>query len=260
MKTLFAFCLLTVILLTYLFCNKEQNGSIVLVGGGSPIPSEIFQWVSDHKSKGNVLLVTTDDEIGMKWDNLFKLDIPVSVIPPEDLTIARIKDIGAILIDGGDQYHYLSRLNASVLQVAHENNILIFGTSAGAMILGEFYFTAEHGTISSEETLKNPDDQRICIDRNFLKIKSLEKSLVDSHYLERDREGRVRVFLKKCHNQGLSRGIGIDEGTALCIDPEGKTKVIGNGGVHFIQDSSYSSLYPDDTSSYSRSFAHLDQK
>lgn len=252
------FIVLVIFFLTYFtvaFGKPKEPGDVILVGGGK-MPAGLFELITTLKPKKNYVLISDDGIVGPKWDELFEL-ANVEIIQPEQLTHDIIKTVSAILIDGGHQYEYLRRFNPQVLQTAHEKGVLIMGTSAGAMILGEFYFSAHNGTITSEEAKANPDD--IAIGKDFLKIKQLKNALVDSHFSERDRMGRMRVFLEKGKASGLHRGIGIDEHTALCIHKDELT-VIGPGGVHVIaQDSSCISYYQGGISNYSHSYGYLDQ-
>lgn len=224
------------------------------------MPPGLIKSIADMKPYGQFVLVSSDDKIGKKWKELLALGDRVSIMQPEDLTARKLQGVSGIFINGGNQSDYLSRFSPKVLQTAHESGILLFGTSAGAMILGEFYFSAEHGGITSEEAQADPNEQRICIGSDFLKIKALKNTLVDSHYSEREREGRLHVFLDRGRDKGLYKGIGIDESTALCIH-RNQVDVIGEGGVHFItkstQGSSRISCYQGDTSSYSRVSEYL---
>lgn len=226
------------------------------------MPSGLIKWIAETKPYGNFVLVSSDGKIGRKWKDLMALGERVIVMQPEQLTETKLYGVSGIFIDGGNQSDYLSRFSPKVLQTAHESGILLFGTSAGAMILGEFYFSAEHGSITSEEAQANPNEDRIRIGSDFLKIKALKNTLVDSHYSEREREGRLHVFLDRGRDKGLFKGIGIDESTALCIH-NNQIEVIGEGGVHFIikstQGSSRISCYQGDTSSYSRVSEYLDR-
>ena len=49
-----------------------------------------------------------------------------------------------------------SQLNTLINQAISERNIVIGGTSAGMAIMGEYYFTAQNGTVTSSEALSNP--------------------------------------------------------------------------------------------------------
>jgi cyanophycinase len=233
-----------------IFSATERNnyGDLVLVGGG-PMPPGLIKWIIDKKPDGKILLITYDGLAGAKWQELLSSNESVEIIVPEQFKFEKLSNVGAVLLDGGHQYEYIMRLDPKVLESAHESGILIFGTSAGAMILGEYYFSAKNGGVTSEEACENPNGDKICVDTNFLKLKKLKNTLVETHYSERDREGRLRVFIEKFKG----RGIGIDESTALCITGN-QIEVIGKGGVHFLttQGNSYISLYQDGTSNCSR--------
>ncbi len=172
--TILIFAIATVFLWWFMTPATKKSGSIVLVGGGQ-MPIGLFDWVSLHKPNGKYLLVSEDGTYGPKWNRLFEYG-DVDVLVPEQLTEERLENAGAVFIDGGHQYEYLSRLDRNVLQKAHEDGKLILGTSAGSMILGEFYFSAKNGTITSEEALADPRGEKICIGRDFMKIPFLKNS------------------------------------------------------------------------------------
>lgn len=229
MKAGFVQILAPVVVIIAMFFNNfsTQNGPIVLVGGGS-IPVEAVQWLERRQLNGEQLVVTCDIESSIrKWSPLLTDPLFIS---PEEFTESRLSNTALIVIEGGDQWDYLHRrpLNGSVLQKAHAMGIPILGTSAGAMILGDYFFTAEEGSITSEEAIKG---ERICLGHNFVKIKSLEGLFIETHCEERNRKGRLEVFLEK---SGAKGGIGIDESTALCIDSDGSYHICGRGKVEFL--------------------------
>lgn len=220
-----------IVFVTIIFNNfSTQNGPIVLVGGGS-IPKEAVEWLQERCLKGEHLVISCDIERSTnRWSSL--LDNP-TVISPEELTEERLENTALIVIEGGDQWDYLSqeskcRLNGEVIQKAHIMGIPILGTSAGAMILGNYFFTAEKGSINSEQAQKG---ERVYIGHDFVKIKSLEGRFIETHYTERERKGRLEAFLEK---SGAKMGIGIDEATALCIDKDGSYHICGVGKVEFV--------------------------
>lgn len=231
MKKTFIFVFLFLLASTITNSEEVEEGNIVLCGGG-PIPVEVFKWVVDHKPLGKCLLISQHNAITNKWLHLKELGQDIELIGLEELTVEKLKGVGAILLDGGSQYEYITKMNAEAIQMAHNSGVLILGTSAGAMILGEFYFSAQHGSISSEEACANPNEERICIGSRYVKIGCLRNHLIDSHYRDRQREGRLKVFIKKAGPD--VKGIGIDESNALCITSKGK-EVIGGDGVHYMK-------------------------
>lgn len=205
--------------------NPEPKvGPIVLIGGGK-IPHQAIEWVKPRSRFDNVYVVTYNFDKSNRWLNLFK---SVTLILPKELTEKHLNNIGCLVIDGGDQWNYLNQLDGNIVEKAHRQGVPILSTSAGAMILGEYYFSAEQGTVDSDEAARG---ERICLGKSFVQIKHLEKTLVDTHYRNRDRQGRLKVFMEK---SGADRGIGIDERTALCIDSDGSYYICGEGEVAFV--------------------------
>jgi len=66
----------------------------------------------------------------------------------------------------------------------------------------------------------------------------LNGMITDSHFVARDRLGRLVAFLARIATDGWSRapsGIGIDEKTAVLMDADGSGHVIGSGAVYFLR-------------------------
>ena len=111
------------------------------------------------------------------------------------------------------------------------------GTSAGLAVLGEFIFAALNGTVYSSEALDNPYNHRVTIETDFLLIPVLRRIITDSHFAQRDRMGRLIVFLARILQDGWAtgvRGIGIDEATALLVEPDGWVQLAGRGAAYFL--------------------------
>jgi cyanophycinase-like exopeptidase len=110
------------------------------------------------------------------------------------------------------------------------------GTSAGTDVIGQFIFSAEGKSITSSEALKNPFDPSVTLDQNFVDpgaVPSLNNTILDTHFVTRDRMGRLATFLARIDTNGWSpdrmpRGIGINEQTALEVTPNGQAAVVAN--------------------------------
>lgn len=214
------------IILSFFIFKKNAKSGPVILSGGSHIPKDAVDWMKS-KVKSNYLVISCDIETSSKkWLQL--LD-KAEFIGPEELNEKHLNYVNAIIIDGGDQWEYLKKINRNILQKAHETGILLFGNSAGSMILSEYIFTAEHGSISSDEIEES--QERIKIEKNTLNIKQLKGTLVDTHFHQRSREKRLKYFLNNCN---ADYGIGIDEETALCFDSEG-ISIKGKGSVKFLK-------------------------
>jgi len=114
-----------------------------------------------------------------------------------------------------------------------ESGGVVSGTSAGAMVLGEFDFTARYASLTSGQALSNPVSSNIDIEPDFLNL--VPNALFDTHFIERGRFGRLiaSVFKTKVFNNIPILGVGIDDRTAICIDSIGIATVYGSGSVSF---------------------------
>ena len=157
----------------------------------------------------------------------------------------RVRDIIAgadmLFIAGGDQWNYVNLWNETEVENTIKTVLLaarvpIGGTSAGLMVLGAVDFSAQNGTITSDQALGNPYDRRLTLDETFLEtVPSLGGTITDAHLVTRDRMGRLVTFLARMVADGrrswsAARAIGVDEETALVID-NGIGRVLGNPGA-----------------------------
>ncbi len=155
--------------------------------------------------------------------------------------VQRIRRAEFVFLAGGQQSTYLRLWRdtplSRALQEAWGRGCVIGGTSAGFAVLGELAFPGHEGTISSSEARRDPDDPRISIERGLIDVPLLRGVLTDTHFSERDRVVRLRVFLDHAVDRGLADepiGLGIDEATALVVEEDGFGSVIGSGSVHVV--------------------------
>lgn len=149
------------------------------------------------------------------------------------------QNTGFIWFPGGDQSNYVpilknTKLGDSIKVRYFRDNICIGGTSAGAMIVGEYVST---GSSWPNEAIRNPYNSYLSYDRNVLPL--LENYLVDTHVAERGRLGRMLAHLgriEKDYGEAVSI-LGLDDCTALCVDSNLIATVIGTGTVSILRTS-----------------------
>jgi cyanophycinase-like exopeptidase len=93
-------------------------------------------------------------------------------------------------------------------------------------------------TIHSPAALADPYGNKVTISRDFLRIPLLTGIITDTHFAKRDRMGRLVVFLARILEDGWAkqvRAIGVEEGAAVLLDPDGQAKVIGSGPAYFLE-------------------------
>lgn len=223
--------LATMLLIVAMLPTNRPEGAVILVGGGR-IPTQAIELLKESKVNGKFVVISYCEDHRHKWD--VDLDFPIFSLPTEFSSIP-VCDIAGVLIAGGDQWRYLNEIDPQHLQLVHERGAPILGTSAGAMILGEHYFTAEKDTITSEQARQNIN---VCLGRSFVHFQCLKDTIVDTHFRNRNREGRLDVFRVK---SGAKRALGIDEQTAMFIRGS-RIETIGEGTVTILNDKPISVL------------------
>ncbi len=220
-------------------------GGICLMGGSTE-NDEAMKWFLHRADGGDVLVIRASGSDGYN-DYLFS-ELGVTVNSVESIVFlgapasneeeihTSIMNAEAIWIAGGDQWDYVSYWRDSPIQdlinsAITERNIVIGGTSAGMAILGSHYFSAENGTVTSEEALQNPYRTDVTVSSEpFIENEHLQDVITDTHYDDPDRKGRHLTFLARIiQDEGVyAKGLACEERTAVCIDENGIASVYGN--------------------------------
>ena len=229
--------------------SRVTSPSYLLVGGGDD-RDDAMQWFVDKSGKGDIVILRGSGDSGYN-DWLIEKganSVTSIVLKSRDASndpdiLNRVRKSEALFFAGGDQSNYLQYIKgtslAQEINAASKRGIPIGGTSAGLAILGQFVFPATHGTITSQQVLKNPYEPALVLERDFLNFPVLTGIITDSHFVSRDRMGRLLVFMARILHDGWSenvRGIGIDDQVALAIDQNAKATVFADDGkVYMIQ-------------------------
>jgi cyanophycinase len=221
----------------------KPSPGYLLMGGGKDV-EEAFQWMIEKSNGGDFLILRARGTAAYNpfVQNLGKVNSVATLIlknreqSSDPAVIDHIDKAEAIFLAGGDQWNYINFWKdtpvSKAVQKRIDAGVPVGGTSAGLAVLGEYYFSAEHDTITSEQALQNPFDEKANLDTGFLKIKALKGTLTDSHFTPRKRIGRLAAFLARLNKV---KGIGIDERTALLVEPNGDSKVVGANKVWFLR-------------------------
>ena len=148
----------------------------------------------------------------------------------------------SIFIAGGDQSDYVRFWQDTPVESAINRHIAlgkpIGGSSAGLAILGQFSFSSMIDTIHSPEALADPYGTKVTLTREFLDIPLLRDTITDTHFVKRDRLGRLLVFMARILEDGWTnevRAIAIEENAAVLIEPDGLATVVGTGPAYFLE-------------------------
>jgi cyanophycinase len=229
--------------------EKPVQGGMALMGGGAHV-EEAFRWFLERAGGGDALVLRSGggDDYNQRLaklgaaDSVESLSLTERVAAGDAAVIERIRSAEAIWVAEGNPYDYVRLWKDTALEhqllLAAKRNVLIGGAGAGASVLGQYVFSAEEGDAASPETLANPFLPKIKLARQFFELSLLDNVLVDAHFKQKDRMGRMIVFLARILQYGWERstkGIGVDENTALLVDDKGKATVVGDGSVYFVR-------------------------
>ena len=217
----------------------------VCLMGGSTEDDRAMVWFLEKANGGDILVLRASGSDG--YNDYFYTDLGVEVNSVETIVfnnssaandtyvLQKIANAEAIWMAGGDQSDYINYWKDSEVEALLNEHInikkgVIGGTSAGMAVLGSSYFSAENGTVYSSEALEDPYNTYMTFGHNdFLEVPLLENTITDTHFSEREREGRLVTFLARMNNELETRTFGIpcDEYTAVCIDSTGIGAVYG---------------------------------
>ncbi len=237
-------------------CIAPLSGPGLLIMGGNFDISEAFT----NRAKpivegGDVVVLRTSGSDGYN-DYLNGLLNPDSVetlivdsVSKANSTYVQwaIESAEMVWIAGGDQSDYLNAwqgtLTEDAIMSVYNKGGVVGGISAGNAVLGEFIYDPDGLLgIYSSEAVSDPCHQYMNISTNFLSFPILDNVITDSHFQQRDRMGRLAVFMARIRENGLNptsnaiTGLGIDEDTSFFIDSNGVGHVDGDFNVYVLRE------------------------
>lgn len=244
-------------LLTYLTgdaadVTTQATAGLLLMGGSTDVDAAI-NWFLQRATGGDVVVIRSSgaDGYNQYMYNMVNVNSVETIVIDSRTkaglsTVAqKIRNAEALFIAGGDQWNYVNYWKNTPTEDAinyliNTKKVTVGGTSAGTAVLGNIYFSAQNGTVTSAQALSNPYNRYMALGQNdFIASAFLQNTITDSHFAQRDRQGRLVTFLArmmKDWNYTAVKGIGIDEQTAVCIDETGMGKVYGINQAYFLQN------------------------
>jgi cyanophycinase len=226
------------------------------LGGGGTDVDAALQWLVDEvrgctscDAKVDVVVLRSSGANGYN-DYLQAL---AGVDSVETLVITRAREADTLEVEatvrgaevvffaGGDQCNYVEVFKDTRVETAVESVYArggaVGGTSAGLAIQGEYVFDACSGTVTSEEALDNPYHRRMSFTYDFFAWTNLDRLITDSHFVARDRMGRVLAFLARQVQDGqvaAAWALAVNERTSVVVDRDGRATVMGDGPAYLI--------------------------
>jgi cyanophycinase len=232
--------------------TTTPTAGLILMGGGTDVDAAI-QWFLQRAGGGDVVVIRATgadgynqymyNMVGVNSVETIMIDSRAKADLPE--VTQKIRNAEALFISGGDQWDYVNYwkntgTEDAINYLINTKKVTVGGTSAGLAVMGNIYYSAQTGSVTSAQALSNPYHKYITLGQNdFIASPLLQNTITDSHYTQRDRQGRHIAFLArmmKDFSYTNIKGIGIDEQTAVCIDQTGIGKVYGINQAYFLQN------------------------
>lgn len=241
--------------------DVQPEFGICLMGGAGEIDEGMI-WFLEKANGGDVVVIRTSgsdgyndymfSELGVTLNSVETIRFNSSAAANDPYVIDRLNGAEAIWLAGGDQSEYVDYWQDTPVQEAINNLInvkggAIGGLSAGMAVMGQGYFSAQNGGITSDEALENPFDVSMTIGWNdFIHAPFMENAITETHFNDPDRirYGRIMAFMARlAYNEDLPtvRGFASNEYCAIAIGDDGLAHAFGeypeyqNERVYFLQ-------------------------
>jgi cyanophycinase len=231
--------------------TKTQPG-FALIGGGKDLDAA-FLWMCQRSGGGDflVLRATGTDAYNPYIQTLCHLNSVSTLVIPDrqaakDPFVQKtIRNAEAIFISGGDQANYINFWKGTPVQEllndAIRKGVPIGGTSAGLAVQGEYIYSAQNDPpdgpdLSSRLALADPFHPQVVIVHGFLDDPAMNDTITDTHFVTRNRMGRLLAFMARtlaANSLSSLKGVGIDEQTAVLLEPDGQGSIVGHGAAYF---------------------------
>ena len=209
----------------------------LLLAGGATDQDAAVQWWLSRAGHGDVVIIAGQKVGGVDSVEMFVLGTRKAAYDP--FFLQKLNEADAIYFDGGNQwlyYSYLVGTPAGAIINAAAQTKPEGGISAGLAIQGQYAYTAQNGTITSQQALANPYQTHVTLVADFLRMPWLTNVITDSHFVVRDRMGRHVTFLARIVNDGWTtqaRGIAVDQDNTVTVDENGHAILYGAGAAYF---------------------------
>lgn len=209
---------------------------LIMIGGGKRTPDILTKFIElSGNEKGKILVIpwasgeqeVAASNIKNEVASLSKITVEKAPLAPltaetKATLLTQLKAAKGIFFCGGDQNRIMEVLkDEELFKAMHElykNKVVFAGTSAGTAIMSEIM-------ISGEGDFKVIDGSKVETKKG---LGLMNEIIVDQHFIKRQRQNRL-IGLIFQHPTLL--GIGIDENTALYVEQNRYTEVLGENQV-----------------------------
>lgn len=229
--------------------GAAPKGRLFIVGGG-PQPDALVQEFVDlagGKGKAKIIVFAMASSSGLtsgeeKAEDLRKLgatalNVFVDRQQANTDSVAHLLD-GAtgVWFGGGDQVLLARALKGTKTEQAihrrYQGGAVIGGTSAGAAVMSAVMITGDERHPGGVRPVKDSTESFMTIARDNLITDAgfgfIGNVIVDQHFIRRKRSNRLVSLVLE---QPVHLGVGIDESTALIVEPDGRWRIAGESAA-----------------------------
>ena len=237
--------------------QPRLHGPVLILDGGGSGPDEPYQEAidrvrgctsCDRKLDVVILRASGGDGYNDYFMKMHGVNSVVSFVITDRASSSRpdvvetVRRAEIVFFAGGDQCNYIRWIKGTPVEAAvksvHRRGGAIGGTSAGLAIQGEIVYDAcPDQSATAEGVLHDPFSVDVSLSRGFFDWPSMRDVITDTHFMKRDRMGRLLVFLARAlaeRQESRLIGFGVNEGAIALMDRDGKAVVYGKGPVNVI--------------------------
>jgi len=225
--------------------TAQSRGSLFLVGGG-PQPDALvkeFVDLAGGAGKARIVVFAMASASGRESGEAKAKQLRELGASARSLYITRaeadadsiVREVGqasGIWFGGGDQSRLAAVLRgsrtATAIRARYEAGAVIGGTSAGAAVMSTPMITGDERRRGGTRYPSDSSLIFITIDRDNVIVNDgldlVTNAIVDQHFVRRKRHNRLLSLVLE---KPMRLGAGIDESTALVIEPDGRWRVSG---------------------------------
>ncbi|MGB9663982.1 MAG: cyanophycinase [Ignavibacteria bacterium] len=222
--------------------SAQPKGYLVIIGGGNRTNDIMKKIIELGGSNPRVLIIpnasseplNTGERLKKEFQTLGCKDVFIfngdRDKANDESYIKQFNDCNVVFFSGGDQ-NLLTKdlLNTSLLELIktiYKNGGVISGTSAGAAVMSKIMITGdEYKNKDSSNPFNSIEANNIITTEGFGFI---ESAIIDQHFIKRKRLNRLISVVLENRDK---LGIGIDESTAIILNPDQTFDVIGESQV-----------------------------
>lgn len=228
--------------------GQRPAGHLLIVGGGRQPPELVRHFVDLAGGPGRARIAVFPMASGAsartgleKAEQLrelgadaFSLDVDRAAADSD--SVARLLEgVTGVWFPGGDQSRLAPVLRGTraleIVRRRYREGAVIAGTSAGAAVMADSMITGEQRR-PGVDTVGYYGDEYPGVARGAIVVAPgfgfLPTALVDQHFLRRERHNRL---IAATLDRPWMIGVGIDESTALQVNPDGRWEVVGASAV-----------------------------